>query len=147
MQRSEAGESARAPGAGARHAGWLAALAALALFALSRAVSIASTAFNWDEFALLDRVARTARTGIPDTGGRPGLAETLLLPLVSACSDEIATARLARWLWLGLTLCFLAGLYAMLLELLRERPQRRHDALLGVALLALVPAFLEWSLQ
>src|SRR5262245_15816633 len=108
MPRSETEPSAQAPRSHARHAGWLAALAALALFALSRAVSIASTAINWDEFALLDRVARTARTGIPDTGGRPGLAETLLLPLVSACTDEIATAQLARWLWLGLTLCFLA---------------------------------------
>jgi hypothetical protein len=147
MQGSEAERSAQAPRSGARRAGWLAALAALGLFALSRAVSIASTAINWDEFALLDRAARTARTGIPDTGGRPGLAETLLLPLVSACTDEIATAQLARWLWLGLTLCFLAGLYAMLLELLRGRAHRRHDALLGVALLALVPAFLEWSLQ
>jgi len=140
-------ESAQASGTGARRAGWLAALAGLGLFVASRAASIASTAVNWDEFALLDRVARTARTGVPETGGRPGLAEWLLLPIVSACSDEIATARMARWLWLGLTLCFLCGLYAMLLELLRGRPQRRHDALLGVALLALVPAFLEWSLQ
>jgi len=140
-------ESAQAAGTRTRRAGWLAVAAGLGLFVASRAVAIASTAVNWDEFALLDRVARTARTGIPETGGRPGLAEWLLLPLVSACSDEIATARLARWLWLGLTLCFLCGLYAMLLELLRGRPQRRHDALFGVALLALVPAFLEWSLQ
>ena len=134
-------ERARAAPAGSR------SLAGLGLFVASRALSIATTAINWDEFALLDRVARTARTGVPETGGRPGLAEWLLLPIVSACSDEIATARMARWLWLGLTLCFLAGLYAMLLELLRGRPQRRHDALFGVALLALVPAFLEWSLQ
>jgi hypothetical protein len=140
-------ESARAAGSGARRAGWLAALAGPGLFVASRAASIATTAINWDEFALLDRVARTARTGIPETGGRPGLAESLLLPVVSACSDEIATAQTARWLWLGLTLCFLGGLYAMLLGLLRGRPQRRHDALFGVALLALVPAFLEWSLQ
>ncbi len=145
--RAGAEESAQAAGGSLRRAGWVAALSGLGLFAASRAASIASTAVNWDEFALLDRVARTARTGIPETGGRPGLAETLLLPLVSACSDEIATARMARWLWLGLTLCFLGGLYAMLLELLRGRPQRRHDALFGVALLALVPAFLEWSLQ
>ena len=134
-------DRARAAPAGSR------SLAGLGLFVASRAASIASTAVNWDEFALLDRVARTARTGVPETGGRPGLAEWLLLPLVSACSDEIATARMARWLWLGLTLCFLCGLYALLLELLRGRPQRRHDALFGVALLALVPAFLEWSLQ
>jgi len=145
--RAGAEESARTAGSGARRAGWLAALAGFVLFLASRALSIATTAINWDEFALLDRVARTARTGVPETGGRPGLAEWLLLPIVSACSDEIATARMARWLWLGLTLCFLAGFFAMLLELLRGRPQRRHDALFGVALLALVPAFLEWSLQ
>lgn len=141
------GEAAQAAGSGTRGAGWLAVAAGLGLFVASRAASIASTAINWDEFALLDRVARTARTGIPETGGRPGLAEWLLLPLVSACSDEIATARMARWLWLGLTLCFLCGLYALLLELLRGRRERRHDAFFGVALLALVPAFLEWSLQ
>jgi hypothetical protein len=143
--RTGAEESAQ--GSLARRAGWLAALAGLGLWVASRAAAIATTAINWDEFALLDRVARMARTGVPETGGRPGLAEWLLLPLVSACSDEIAIARLARWLWLGLTLCFLIGLYALLLELLRGRPQRRHDALFGVALLALVPAFLEWSLQ
>ena len=90
---------------------WLAGLGA---FVASRMASIATTAVNWDEFALLDRVARTARAGVPETGGRPGLAEWLLLPIVSACSDEIATVQHARWLWLGLTLCFLAGLYALL---------------------------------
>jgi len=130
-----------------RRATGFAVAAGLGLFVASRAASIASTAVNWDEFALLDRVARTARTGVPETGGRPGLAEWLLLPIVSACSDEIATVQHARWLWLGLTLCFLAGLYALLVELLRGRPQRHHDALFGVALLALVPAFLDWSLQ
>ena len=140
-------ERAQTRGFATRRATGFAVAAGLGLFVASRAASIASTAVNWDEFALLDRVARTARTGVPDTGGRPGLAEWLLLPLVSACSDEIATVQHARWLWLGLTLCFLGGLYALLLELLRGRPQRHHDAAFGVALLALVPAFLEWSLQ
>jgi hypothetical protein len=142
-----AGIDERAQGSGTRFAGALAVAAGVGLFVASRALAIATTAFNWDEFALLDRVARTARTGIPETGGRPGLVEWLLVPIVSACSDEIATARHARWLWLGVTLCLLAGLYALLCELLRDRKQRRHDALFGVALLALVPAFLEWSLQ
>jgi hypothetical protein len=142
-----AGMDERSMAPRARRAGLIAAAAGVGLFVASRALAIATTAFNWDEFALLDRVARTARTGIPETGGRPGLVEWLLLPIVSACSDEIATGRHARWLWLGVTLLFLAGLYALLCELLRERRERRHDALFGVALLALVPAFLEWSLQ
>ncbi len=140
-------ERAQTQGLAVRLAAGCAVAAGLGAFVASRMVSIATTAVNWDEFALLDRVARTARTGVPETGGRPGLAEWLLLPIVSACSDEIATVQHARWLWLGLTLCFLAGLYALLAELLRGRPQRHHDALFGVALLALVPAFLEWSLQ
>ncbi len=144
---SGAEERAQTPGFATRRAGRFAVAAGLGLYLASRAASIASTAVNWDEFALLDRVARTARTGVPETGGRPGLAEWLLLPIVSTCSDEIATVQHARWLWLGLTLLCLAGLYALALELLRGRPQRQHDALLGVALLALVPAFLEWSIQ
>ncbi len=140
-------ERAQARGSAARGAAGRAVAAGLGLFVASRAAAIATTAVNWDEFALLDRVARTAQTGVPETGGRPGLAEWLLLPIVSACADEIATVQHARWLWLGLTLCFLAGLYALLVELLRERPQRHLDALFGVALLALVPAFLDWSIQ
>jgi hypothetical protein len=144
---SGAEERAHTPGFATRRLAGCAVAAGLGAFIASRAASIASTAVNWDEFALLDRVARMARTGIPETGGRPGLAEWLLLPIVSACADEIATVQHARWFWLGLTLCFLAGFYALLAELLRDRPQRHHDALLGVALLALVPAFLEWSLQ
>jgi hypothetical protein len=140
------GEQRAQSAASGREGGWV-VVAGLGLFVASRAVAISTTAFNWDEFALLDRVARSARTGILESGGRPGLAEWLLLPIVSACTDEIATARSARWLWLLLTLGCLAGLYALLHELLRGRPQRRHDALFGVALLALVPAFLEWSLQ
>jgi len=145
--RTGAEQSAPTPARATRRALAGAAAAGLGLFVASRAFAIATTAVNWDEFALLDRVARMARTGVPETGGRPGLAEWLLLPIVSACADEIATVQHARWLWLALTLVFLAGVYALALELLRGRPGRRQDALFGVALLALVPAFLDWSLQ
>src|SRR5262245_45691700 len=115
---TQAAERAQEQGLATRRAAGIAFAAGLGAFLASRAASIATPAVNWDEFALLDRVARTARTGVPETGGRPGLAEWLLLPIVSACSDEIATVQHARWLWLGLTLAFLAGLYALLVELM-----------------------------
>jgi hypothetical protein len=81
------------------------------------------------------------------TGARPGLAVALLLPLVRACEDEIRVIREARVLWLGITALALAGLGAWLAQLEPDPARRRRTALLGVALLALVPAFLETSLQ
>ena len=121
-------------------------LAALVFVAL-RALSIPRVAFNWDEFAFFDAIARTLEDGRLRTGGRPGLAQLLALPLVDGCSDEIAVGRIARGLWLGITLASLAGLFALLSELFRTRRHRFHDAALGVALIGLLPAFLEWSLQ
>ena len=121
-------------------------LAALA-FGAARAASIPLVAFNWDEFVFFDSIARTIADGRLRTGGRPGLAQMLALPLVQACSDEITVGHQARWVWLGITLTALGGLFALLLELFRGRSHRVHDAAAGVALIALLPAFLEWSLQ
>ncbi|MDH5567605.1 MAG: hypothetical protein OEY15_13140 [Myxococcales bacterium] len=109
--------------------------------------AIFTTAFNWDEFALLDRVARAAADGVLRASGHPGLSEVMLSPLVADCRDEVATGRSARGLWLAITLVYLAGIGALLLELFRDRAHRLHDAAVGVALLGLTPAFLEWSLQ
>jgi hypothetical protein len=111
------------------------------------AAAIFSTAFNWDEFAILNRAARSLSEGVLRSSGHAGLAEVVLAPLVSACGDEIAVGHRARLLWLLFTLGYLAGLAALLLELLRGRPHRTHDAALGCALLGLLPVFLEWSLQ
>ena len=123
------------------------AAALLLAIAALRAAAIPRTPFNWDELALFDSVARTLRDGVLRSGGRPGLAQLLVMPLVEGCSDEARVAQLARYAWLVITSVYLAGVFALLFELLRERRHRVHDACLGVALLALVPAFLDWSLQ
>lgn len=128
---------------------WGGPLLLLGLFAFValRAFSIGRAPFNWDEFALFDGVARSLENGVLRSGGRPGLAQLLVMPLVDGCRDPVAVALAARGLWLGITLAYLAGLFALLREWLRESPHRLHDACLGVALLGLLPVFLEWSLQ
>jgi len=120
---------------------------AVALYAATRVAAIFTVAGNWDEFALLDRAANTAESGVLEGGGRPGLATLLLTPFAAGCHDEIATLRLARLLWAGITLCFLAGLAALLGRACAHSSRRRADVCPGVGLLALVPAFLEWSIQ
>jgi len=121
--------------------------AAVGLYAATRVAAVFTVAGNWDEFALLDRAARSAETGVLSAGGRPGLATLLLMPFAAGCRDEIATLHAARLLWVGLTLAFLAGLWMLLWQALATSRRRAADAWLGVGLLALVPAFLEWSIQ
>ncbi|MBW2290269.1 MAG: hypothetical protein JRG90_20955, partial [Deltaproteobacteria bacterium] len=125
--------------------GWLALV--VALYAATRVAAVFTVAANWDEFALLDRAVTTAETGVLNGGGRPGLATLILVPFASGCEDEIAALRNARLLWAGITLAFLFGLAALLGRFSDASAQWRHDAWLGVGLLALVPAFLEWSVQ
>jgi hypothetical protein len=123
-------------------------LAALLLaFAALRGATVFRVAFNWDEFALLNDVARTASEGRFYAGGHPGLPQAALVPLVRDCSDEIAVGRAARGAWLVLTWGYLAGVLALLWRLLPADRHRLHDAALGTALLGLLPAFLEWSIQ
>ncbi|MFQ5415603.1 MAG: hypothetical protein ACE5FL_01015 [Myxococcota bacterium] len=119
----------------------------VALYVASRIAAGFTVAANWDEFALLDRAATSARTGVLGGGGRPGLATLVLMPFAADCQDEIAAVRQARMLWVGFTLCFLAGLGALLRQVCAHSKHTTSDAWLGVGLLALVPAFLEWSLQ
>ncbi len=109
--------------------------------------AIGHESVNWDEFALLKGARHMSETGQLYGGGRPGLAAIVLLPFVADCEDEILAIQHARLLWLGFTGLFLAGLAAVLFELQPDASRRRGDALLGVLLLACVPAFLEWSIQ
>ena len=46
-----------------------------------RALTIPRAAFNWDELALFDSVARSIQDGVLRSGGRPGLAHLLVMPL------------------------------------------------------------------
>lgn len=126
---------------------WIVAGLGLLAFIALRLVSIQRIAFNWDEFGFFDSVARTLADGRLRTGGRPGLAQLLALPAISDCTNEITVARALRTVWLAINLIGLAGLFTLLLELFRDRVHRVHDAALGVALLAFLPVFLEWSIQ
>jgi hypothetical protein len=130
-----------------RSIGWIALVAALLGFAALRVAAAFETAFNWDEFALFHDVALTAQGGELQSAGHPGLPQVALLPLVRDCRDEIAVGRDARLAWLALTWGYLAGVFVLLLELLPADRHRMHDAALGTALLGLLPAFLEWSIQ
>jgi len=117
------------------------------VYAASRVGAAFTVAGNWDEFALLDRAARSFETGVLTAGGRPGLATLVLMPFAAGCRDEISTLHAARLLWVGITLAFLAGLWVLLWQACARSRRRAADAWLGVGLLALVPAFLEWSIQ
>jgi hypothetical protein len=115
---------------------------------LAARVAAAFTAnVNWDEFALLHLADVTQTTGVLEAGGRAGLAVALLLPFVANCSDEIDVIRRARLLWIAITAAFLAGLAVWIAQLAPAARGRWRDAALGVALLALLPAFLDSSLQ
>ncbi|MBW2274169.1 MAG: hypothetical protein JRG96_12925 [Deltaproteobacteria bacterium] len=126
---------------------WLGLWLVLALLLVLRVAAASRESVNWDEFNLLNHAAWTAESGVLHSAGRPGLVVLLLGPLAGGCSDEIAVVRAARVLWIGFTGLALAGLAVLLAQLRPNSPRRWSDALLGVSLLALVPAFTLWSLQ
>jgi MFS family permease len=120
---------------------------AVGLFVALRIAAAHQTAGNWDEFGLLEASSRTHETGVLHSGGRPGLAQLLVLPLVADCDDEIAVLWHARLLWVFITIAFIAGVGVLAMQLQPDRDRRRGDALLAVGLIAMVPEFLEWSIQ
>jgi hypothetical protein len=120
---------------------------AVAVFAALRIAAVYSVAGNWDEFGLFENASITHETGILIGGGRPGLAQLVVLPLVADCDDEIEVLQRARLLWVFITLAYLIGVGVLIWHLKPKQERRLADALLAVGLLALVPAFLEWSIQ
>ena len=125
---------------------WL--LAGALVLVLAARVAAAFTAnVNWDEFALLHLADVTQTTGVLEAGGRAGLAVALLRPFVVDCNDEVEVIRRARLLWIAITATFLAGLAVWIAQLAPAARGRWRDAALGVSLLALLPAFLDSSLQ
>jgi hypothetical protein len=117
------------------------------VLAVLRLAAIRAENVNWDEFALLDRVARSFESQQLLAGGRPGLAVVHLMPLVEGCEDEIATIRRARWLWTGWTILLLAGFWRLMVIVRRAAPHPWRGAALAVGMLVLVPVFLRWSIQ
>ncbi|HXV37374.1 MAG TPA: hypothetical protein VEC18_09500, partial [Myxococcota bacterium] len=137
---------------------WAAALA-LAVFAALRVAAVYTAAGNWDEFGLLENAAISHETGVLRGGGRPGLAQLAVLPLVAGCDDEMQVLQRARLLWVAITLAYLVGVGVLAVQCQRacggalaapsppEGDRSVAGAVLAVALLALVPAFLQWSIQ
>lgn len=105
------------------------------------------TEINWDEFALLARASDSLREGRLLSGGRPGLATLLLMPLVDGCTDALSVVRHARLWWTPFTLGILGGLWLTLFRLFSDRVQAASNALIGVSLLALTPNFMRFSVQ
>lgn len=128
----------------------LAQLAVALLFAalaILRIAAIRTENINWDEFALLDRAARSIGSEQLLAGGRPGLSVLHLMPLVDGCVDEIGTVRRARWIWTGWTVALLAGFWRLLVMARRTTVHPWRGAALAVGLVVLVPVFLRWSIQ
>lgn len=117
------------------------------LWLLAHAFWIFRTEVNWDEFALLARAHDSLVQGRLIGGSRPGLATVLLMPIVEGCTNTVDAVLRARVLWLPFAAAIPAGLWYVLASLFRDRDSRYRDALWGVALLLLTPAFLRHSLQ
>jgi hypothetical protein len=125
-------------------------LAVTAWFIGTRWLAVFSEAVNWDEFALLARADRSLRLGTVEGGGRPGLVTIALVPFVRGCVDSVAAVVNARLAWQFVTLAYLAGVYAVVRSWIaysRDRVAGRGEAVLAVALLAFLPAFVTWSVQ
>ncbi len=120
---------------------------ALVAFTAFRIAAVYTAAGNWDEFGLFENASITLETGVLTGGGRPGLAQLALLPLVADCDDEIEVLQRARLLWVFITLAYLVGVGVLAWRCQPERGRSAADAALAVGLLASVPAFLEWSIQ
>ncbi len=125
---------------------WALGLAA-AVFVALRIVTVYSAAGHWDEFGLFENASITHEKGILTGGGRPGLAQLLVLPLVAGCEDEIEVLQRARLFWVFVTLAYLIGIGVLVAQLQPDRARRLADGLLAIGLLASVPAFLQASIQ
>lgn len=126
---------------------WLVILALALAFAASQFAAVFTESVNWDELALFHRTERSAATGALQGGGRPGLAVVAIVPFVRGCTDTIATVVQVRLVWVTITLGMLAALFFLLHGAVRAPEHRVHAAALGVAMIALVPVFMRWSVQ
>lgn len=119
-------------------------------FLTTHYLHVFSEVINWDEFAILERAERSVRFGKVIGDGRPGLITIVLMPFVKGCIDATRSVVEARLLWQGITVAYLFGVYCLVRRWFAHagRPQEGNaPALLAVALLAFLPAFVAWSVQ
>ncbi len=119
-------------------------------FLTTHYLHVFSEVINWDEFAILERAERSVRFGKVIGDGRPGLITIVLMPFVKGCIDATRSVVEARLLWQGITVAYLFGVYCLVRRWFAHagRPQEGNaPALLAVALLAFLPAFVVWSVQ
>jgi hypothetical protein len=129
------------------HARWALLSVAVGL-AAAHVVAIHTESINWDEFATFSRAAESIRTGVLQSGGRPGLATVLAIPLVRDCQDAVEVVRAGRLFTAAATLALLVGVFLLLQRTIHaDREDAWMRAALGVASLVCVPVFLRWSLQ
>lgn len=102
---------------------------------------------NWDEFALLLRAETTARTGVLQGGGRPGLATVLLVPIAKACVNGVDALRVARLWWSIFPIGAGAALWVLLTRFLPASPRRWTAVATALGLWVLSPDFLAYSIH
>jgi hypothetical protein len=66
---------------------------AVAAFAALRIAAVYNVAGNWDEFGLFENASITHETGVLNGGGRPGLAQLVVLPLVADRDSSGSSSR------------------------------------------------------
>lgn len=123
------------------------AIAGFGLWLAAHVFWVFRTEINWDEFALLARAHDSLMQGRLLGGGRPGLSTLLLIQIVEGCTNAVTTVVRARLAWTLFVAGILSGLWFTLVRLFHRRQTRMRDALWGVALLTLTPAFIHYSLQ
>ncbi len=116
-------------------------------YAVSHIAAIWTESVNWDEFILLYRAEKAARTGVLDSGGRPGLVVVLLAPFVDGCSSAMSTVQAMRIVWAFITLALFAGVFELARRAAWSAPRPWEAAALGTTAFALVPVVLRWSVQ
>jgi len=121
--------------------------ALLGVVVLVRVRSVFTQSLNWDEFALLQRAVATARTGMVEGGGRPGLATLVLVPLADGCRLAVDALVEARLLWTVIVAAGAAAFWILLRGLLPDSPHRWSSLALGMGLWIMAPAFLLSSTQ
>lgn len=129
-----------------RQARWL-AITGFLIWMAAHVFWIFRLEINWDEFALLARASDSLVQGQLIGSGRPGFSTLLLMPIVAECREALSTALAARVLWTFFVGGILIGFWLTLRTLFDQREHADRDALIGVAMLALTPAFLRYSIQ